>query len=77
MQYRDHKIAPTRDGLRWQISDRDGRPVVSRPTQEACTAWIDKFHAYLEAKRHELPQHNSATLRQRWLARRQSGPVGD
>jgi hypothetical protein len=78
MHYRDHYITPTRDGLRWQVSDADGRFVVSRPSQEACAAWVDKFHAYLEAKRHELPRSDTTqSLRQRWRARRDSGPLGD
>lgn len=65
MHYRDHYITPQPDGARWQVFDPRGRFVVSRPTQQACAAWVDRYYALLEEKNHELPQSNPAQRRDR------------
>jgi hypothetical protein len=50
MNYRDFKITPERHTTRWQIRDPEGAYLVTRPTQQACAAWIDRYCAYLEQR---------------------------
>jgi hypothetical protein len=66
MEYRDHFITPTPDGLRWQVADAYGRFIVSRPTQAAACAWVDRFHEFVETKNHELPPHERTTRPRAW-----------
>ena len=70
MQYRDHEIVQAKDGIRWEVWDQAGYFVVSRPSQDACVAWIDKFFEFIKAKNHELPPHNGPSLHQRTRQRR-------
>jgi hypothetical protein len=65
MQYRDHHIVMSKDGTRWEVWDTCGHFVVSRPSRSDCANWIDRFHEFVEAKRHELPPHDTSPIAER------------
>lgn len=61
MNYRDFKITPERHTTRWQIRDPEGAYLVTRPTQQACAAWIDRYCAYLDQRSSDNPETAMAT----------------
>ena len=70
MMYREFHISPERNTTRWQIRDPQGAYLVTRPTQQACAAWVDRYCDYLE-KRASDPA--TATARPSWRSHRGVG----
>jgi hypothetical protein len=51
MNYRGFIITPAGDNAgRWFVRDSSGAVLVSRPSQEACTAWADRYLSYLQLR---------------------------
>lgn len=50
MMYREFHISPERNTTRWQIRDPQGAYLVTRPTQQACAAWVDRYLSYLDER---------------------------
>jgi hypothetical protein len=70
MKYRDFHITPERKTTRWQIRDASGAYLVTRPTQQSCAAWVDRYQAYLE---HRASDPETATARPAWRGYRGVG----